>query len=125
MPSALLKHRHRHMEKYWFVFCKTDVLLEKTGDNYTIPLAEDPPVALQPWMHIMHITHMENGTEVRAVMVDQPVTDDPRYEMCGLRPSFYLLSVCFPRSSISRPANAGNCFTGTRTPGSAECAAHP
>ena len=25
------------MKSYWFVFCKTDIVLEKTADGYTIP----------------------------------------------------------------------------------------
>lgn len=83
------------MKKYWFVFCKTDVMLEKVGDNYTIPLSDEAPIPLHPWTHVLNVTPMENGTEVRAFMVEQPVTGNPQYEMCGLRPSFYLLSTEF------------------------------
>ena len=80
------------MKYYWFIFCKTDLLLEKVGNNYTIPLSEEPPTALRPWTHVMNIGPTEDGTEVKAFMIDSPVTDNPNYEMCGLRPSFYLLS---------------------------------
>lgn len=83
------------MKKYWFVFCKTDVMLEKVGDNYTIPLSDEAPIPLHPWTHVLNVTPMENGIEVRAFMVEQPVTGNPQYEMCGLRPSFYLLSTEF------------------------------
>lgn len=80
------------MKKYWFVFCKTDIMLEKVGEHYSIPLSEEVPISLHPWTHVLNVTPMEDGTEVKAVMVDQPITDNSQYEMCGLRPSFYRLS---------------------------------
>lgn len=80
------------MKKYWFVFCKTDIMLEKVGEHYTIPLSKEAPVTLYPWTHVLNVTPMEDGTEVKAVMIDLPITDNPQYEMCGLRPSFYKLS---------------------------------
>ncbi len=80
------------MKKYWFVFCKTDIMLEKVGKGYTIPFSEEAPVTLHPWTHVLNVTPMEDGTEIRTVMIDQPITDNPLYEMCGLRPSFYKLS---------------------------------
>ena len=79
------------MKKYWFIFCKTDIMLEKAEDSFSIPLSEDCPIPLHPWKHVLNITPMEDGTEVKAVMIDQPITDYPQYEMCGLRPSFYRL----------------------------------
>ena len=79
------------MKKYWFIFCKTDIMLEKAEDSFSIPLSEDCPIPLHPWTHVLNITPMEDGTEVKAVMIDQPVTDYPQYEKCGLRPSFYRL----------------------------------
>ena len=53
------------MKKYWFVFCKTDIMLEKVGKDYTIPLSEEAPVTLHPWTHVLNVTPMEDGTEVR------------------------------------------------------------
>ena len=54
---------------YWFIFCKTDLLLQKQADgSYTIPCSEESPIELKPWTHV------------------------PNYEMCGLRPSYYKLS---------------------------------
>lgn len=80
------------MKKYYFVFCKGDVLLQKTTDEcYTIPCQEEPPVALKPWTNVMNITPL-NGTEVKAYYIDAPVTDHPQYEMCPLRASYYKLS---------------------------------
>lgn len=67
-------------------------MLKKESEHYTIPLSEETPVTLHPWTHVLNVTPMEDGTEVKAVMIDQPITDNPLYEMCGLRPSFYHLS---------------------------------
>lgn len=79
--------------KYWFIFCKTDILLEKREDGtYTIPCSEESPIATKPWTHILNITPMNDGTEVKTFTIPEPVTDNPKYEMCGLRPSFYKLS---------------------------------
>ena len=81
------------MKKYWFVFCKTDVMLEKNGDGtYTIPLSEECPITLKEWQTPHRITPMDDGTEVRTVSIDAPITNQERYEMCRLRPSFYKLS---------------------------------
>lgn len=81
------------MKKYWFVFCKTDVMIEKNGDGtYTIPLSEECPITLKEWQTPHRITPMDDGTEVRTVSIDAPITNQERYEMCGLRPSFYKLS---------------------------------
>ena len=78
---------------YWFIFCKTDLLLQKQADgSYTIPCSEESPIALKPWTHVLNISPMEDGTEVKAFTIDTPVTDNPNYEMCGLRPSYYKLS---------------------------------
>ena len=79
------------MEKYYFVFCKEELLLEKTADGgYTIPLQEEPPVALKPWTTVMNITPLD-GKEVKTYRIDSPVTSDGRYEMCGLRQTYYKL----------------------------------
>lgn len=79
------------MKRYYFVFCKEDLLLEKLPDgNYTIPLQEEPPTALKPWTNVMNITPLD-GTEVKTYRIDTPVTDSPVYEMCGLRQSFFRL----------------------------------
>ena len=34
---------------YWFIFCKTDLLLQKQADgSYTIPCSEESPIELKP-----------------------------------------------------------------------------
>ena len=40
----------------------------------------------------MNITPMDDGTPVVTYRIESPLTDDERYEMCGLRQSFYRLS---------------------------------
>lgn len=80
------------MKKLFFVFCKGDIMLEKLPDGtYTIPLSEAPPTEVKPWTNIMNVSGLE-GTEVRTYRIDAPVTGDERFEMCGLRPSYYKLS---------------------------------
>ena len=50
---------------YWFIFCKTDLLLQKQADgSYTSPCSEESPIALKPWTHVLNISPMEDGTEV-------------------------------------------------------------
>lgn len=89
------------MKKYWFIFCKTELLLEKKDDGtYAIPYSEEPPIEVKPWTIIHNIGplpspygslfQMRNG-EIKALRIDTPVTDDERYEMCPLRSSYYKL----------------------------------
>lgn len=74
--------------KYWFVFCKGDLLLEKTTDGrYTIPYQEEAPTALKEWTNVHTITPFGDD-DVRTYTIDGPVTDNPRYEMCGLRATY-------------------------------------
>ena len=90
--------------KYFFVFCKEDLLLEKTEDGgYTVPFSEEPPTEVKPWTHQMNITPMDDGTPVVTYRVDNvpdivlnQITDGKSvnyksYEMCGLRQSYYKL----------------------------------
>lgn len=78
---------------YWFLFYKSDIMLELLPDGtYTIPLCEEAPVEMKPWMHALAIAPMADGTDVKAVELDMPVSGNPKYEMCGLRPSFYKIS---------------------------------
>ena len=71
------------MKKYFFVFCKEDLLLEKRPDGtYSIPLQEEPPTELKPWNNVMNVTPL-GDKEVRTYRIEAPVTDSPHYEMCG------------------------------------------
>ena len=67
----------------YFVFCQSDLVLRKDGDRYQIPT--EPPVEVKPWTTVMDV----DGT--KAYRIDQPITQDERYEMCPLRQSYYKL----------------------------------
>ena len=78
--------------KYYFVFCKEDLLLEKKADgSYTIPYQEEPPTEVKAWTNILNITPMDDGSEVKTYRIDAPITGIEKYEMCGLRQSYYKL----------------------------------
>ena len=70
----------------YFIFCQDELLLRKTGENYSIPEGEEPPVELKPWTHVMDV----EGD--KALRIEQPMTDMPDHEMVGLRKSYYKLS---------------------------------
>ena len=79
------------MKKYYFVFCKGDIMLERLEDGtYTIPYLEQAPTEIKPWANVMNISPL-GDRDVRTYRIDTPVTNDSRYEMCGLRPSYYKL----------------------------------
>ena len=83
----------RRTKRYYFVFCKDDLLLERLSDgSCTIPLQEEPPTEVKPWTTVLNITPLD-GTEVKAYSIDSPVSDAAnRYEMCPLRQSYYKLT---------------------------------
>ncbi|MBQ8456372.1 MAG: NAD(+) diphosphatase [Prevotella sp.] len=68
----------------YFVFCQSDLVLEKTPDGYRIPT--EMPMEPKPWTTVMNV----DGE--KAYRIDQPLMDHPRYEMCGLRQSYYKLT---------------------------------
>ncbi len=79
------------MKRLFFVFCKGDIMLEKLSDGtYTVPYGEEPPTEVKEWTNMMRISPL-GDKEVVAYRIDSPVVDNPRYEMCGLRPSYYKL----------------------------------
>ena len=67
----------------YFVFCQSDLVLEKIGDAYQIPTEQ--PTELKPWTTVMDID------DHKAYRIDQPLTGSERYEMCPLRQSYYKL----------------------------------
>ena len=85
------------MKRYYFVFCKDDIMLERQADgSYTIPLQEEPPIEVKPWTTVLNITPLDD-IEVRAYSIDTPPTShlspltSHHYEMCPLRQSYYKL----------------------------------
>ena len=78
------------MKKYYFVFCKDDLLLEQRSDgSFTIPFCEEPPTEVKPWTHLMEISPMDDGTPVTTYRIDTPVTS-----LCAtpLRQSYFKLT---------------------------------
>lgn len=81
------------MKQYWFVFCKSDILLQKNDDgSYTIPYSTDAPTEVNPLTAIHNISPFPDGSQVKTYTISSPVTDMPQYEMCGLRQSYYKLT---------------------------------
>ena len=72
------------MDTQYFVFCQSDLVLERHDDNYLIPT--NPPTEIKPWTTVMDI----DGA--KAYRIDRPITDSEHFEMCPLRQSFYKLS---------------------------------
>lgn len=67
-------------------------MLQKCDDgSYTIPRSEEMPIAAPYGTHILNISPMDDGTEVKALRISEN-PDDEKFEMCGLRQSFYKLS---------------------------------
>lgn len=78
---------------FWFVFCKSDLLLKRMGDGlYTIPTGDTPPTEVKPWTTIHQIdVPLMDTMHVKAYTIDTPVTESATFEMCGLRASYYKL----------------------------------
>lgn len=67
-------------------------MLEKCDDgSFTIPCSDCAPVATDDTTHILNVSPMDDGTEVKACRIDY-VPEGSRFEMCGLRQSYYKLS---------------------------------
>ncbi|MGI6233391.1 MAG: NAD(+) diphosphatase [Prevotella sp.] len=86
------------MEKYWFIFSKSDLLLTKSDDgSYTVPFCEDNPFTTKPSTHVMNVAPLVDGAEVKTYLVDDPqrmtFASDKGfdYEFVPLRASFYKL----------------------------------
>ena len=79
--------------KLWFIFCQDDLLLQKTGEGkFTVPKGEEPPVVLKAWNNVHNITPMDDGTLVKTVRVDNPITS-LRVMRCALSASLTISSL--------------------------------
>ena len=77
---------------YWFIFIGGDIMLQKLDDGtYTIPNGDNAPLPIGQGTHVLNVSPMDNGTEVKAFCIEKPVNEG-NFEMCGLRQSFYKLS---------------------------------
>lgn len=78
------------MGKLYFVFSGGDIMMERLADgSYSIPERDCPPTAVDATTNIMRVSPL-NGKEVFTYQINEPA-DDERYEMCGLRQSYYKL----------------------------------
>jgi len=78
-------------KRYYFVFCKDDLLLQPLADGtFTIPCQEEPPTEVKPWTHLMTINAMADGTEVIAYRLDTPPAS-LSLQPTPLRQSYYKL----------------------------------
>lgn len=50
---------------YWFVFISNNILLQQSGERYSIPSAEAAPTPLQPWDHVQELPPID-GEACRA-----------------------------------------------------------
>ena len=67
---------------YWFVFCKSDLLIERNDDGtYGVPTGDTPPTDVKSWTTIHNITPFDDGSAVKTYSIDLPVTGHPRYEI--------------------------------------------
>ncbi len=84
------------MSCYYFVFCKNDILLERKPDgSYTIPYGEVPPTNICHDTNIMFVELPTDKYEAKTYCIEEPITGNPQYEMCGLRASYYKLNEKF------------------------------
>jgi NAD+ diphosphatase len=59
-------------KRYYFVFCKDELLMEQLPDgSYTVPLREEPPTEVKPWTTMLNVTPLWD-TEVKAYCIDNP-----------------------------------------------------
>lgn len=79
------------MNKYWFVFQGSDLMLERTADGcYTIPFNELPPTEVANDTCIHNITPLGEA-EVKTYRIAPDTKISDKYELCGLRASFHKL----------------------------------
>lgn len=79
---------------YWFVFCNGNILLRKTGSStYTIPCQEHAPTETDEKTNIINVPSSIEGTGIKTYAIkDHSMIDNPEFEWCGLRQSYYKLS---------------------------------
>lgn len=78
----------------WFVFNGGNLMLERLEDGtYTIPYGSEAPLPTDGSTAILDIAPMEDGRKVKAYnLTELPELPYNKYEMCGLRQSYYKLS---------------------------------
>lgn len=78
------------MKRYYFVFCKDDLLLQEQPDGTcAIPLCEDPPTGVKPWTTVLTVAPL-GDKEVCTYGIDAP-EETAGLTPCPLRQSYYKL----------------------------------
>ena len=82
----------------WACLCAGDILLSKGVDGaFSLPVGDEPPVALQPWNVVTTITSDSidhrplSIVRLKVVRLDKPVVGIEGLEMMNLRASFDVL----------------------------------
>lgn len=87
------------MKTIWTCFCAGDLLLKREGADsaFSLPIGEEPPVALKPWNIVTTLSPLSLGrgddTEAKIVHLDAPVVGIDGWEMMGLRKTHAALSL--------------------------------
>ena len=103
--------------KYWFVFCKTDILLQQLPDgSHTVPCQDEPPVPTQPWTTIHRIGTLHGHGSARIVLKSPPHVVGDFYSVGCVLPI-----INYRATSISWRVNARRFSIGTSTPNSVGC----
>ena len=67
-------------------------MLQKCSNGtYTIPCSDKMPIVASGTPNILNVSPMDDSTEVKALRISEKPADE-KFEMCGLRQSFYKLS---------------------------------
>lgn len=73
----------------WFIFSKSDLhVIKDSAGNYSVPASDECPVPLKAWDTVHRITPMDDGTEVRTLVLDTPLDG---MEFIPLRQSYHVL----------------------------------
>lgn len=40
---------------YYFIFICNNIILQQDGNKYSVPQAEEPPIAVQPWTTLQEL----------------------------------------------------------------------
>ena len=78
---------------YYLIFICNNIILQQEGNKYSVPQAEEPPIAVQPWTTLQELPDF-NGEKCTAYSITTPPKDGLPLGMVtmDLRASFHVLS---------------------------------
>jgi len=91
------------MSTKWACLCAGDILLRREGSALSLPMGEEPPIALQPWNIVTTLSIAAESAvpesegqktaprQLKVVRLDRPVLNVEGLEMMNLRASFDVL----------------------------------